>query len=251
MNSCQYNLLISVICQCTYFIKHIFHGTAADSSTGIWNDTICAELITSILNFNISSCMISRLRQVKILVLFCLSDLFHLDLCFSVIFLVLCILFIFCYVTICIVCSFILFQCFDQILLLIISKHNVNAIIHLNLFFLRLDITSCSDNNCIRIHFSRPVQHLSRLAVRDICNSTCIDYIKVCPFLERNDLIPCFFKHFLHGFRLIGIYFASQIVQCCFLHLFLPLFSFYLVNFLTFEPASRRIYLGLEANFIV
>ena len=92
--------------------------------------------------------MISWLRQVKILVLFCLSDLFHLDLCFSVVFLVLCILFIFCYVAICIVCSFILFQCFDQILLLIITKHNVNAIIHLNLFFLRLDITSCSDNNC-------------------------------------------------------------------------------------------------------
>ena len=85
MNSCQYNLLISVICQCAYFIKHIFHGTAADSSTGIWNDTICAELITSILNFNISSCMISRLRQVKILVLFCLSDLFHLVFLFFVV----------------------------------------------------------------------------------------------------------------------------------------------------------------------
>ena len=77
MNSCQYNLLISIICQCPYFIRYIFHGTAADSSTCIWNNTICAKLVASILNFNISSCMISRSGQVEGFILFCMPDIFQ------------------------------------------------------------------------------------------------------------------------------------------------------------------------------
>ena len=199
MDSGQYDFLITICSKCLYFLDHIFFGTASHSSSCIWNNTVRAELITSVLYFDIRSCMLSCTAQMKILILLCMSDINKISCSFSLL--------------------FVLFEDLHNIFLFIITNHNINAIVHF--LILSLHITAGCHYDCIRIHLSCLVQHLSGLTVRNVCNCACIDYINICTFFERHDLITVFFQKLLHGFCFICIYFTSKIMQCCFLHNFL------------------------------
>ena len=114
---------------------------------------------------------------------------------------------------------------------MIVSQDNINTRICIFSGILRLYIAACRHYYRIRIHLPGPVEHLPGFPVRDIGHSTGIDDVNIRPFPEGNDLISGLFQHFLHGLCFIGIYLASQIVQCRFFHGFLPLFSLLFLDF--------------------
>ena len=132
-------------------------------------------------------------------------------------------LFVWCFpLTILILFFFIIFQDFNNILLLIITNDNINTF--RDIIFLSLYIAAAGNNNRIRVHLSCFMKHLSGLPVRHIRDGTGINDIDIRTFLKRHDLISMLFQQFLHGFRLICIYFASEIMQCYFLHISVPFF---------------------------
>ena len=123
----------------------------------------------------------------------------------------------------------IIFQDLDNILLLVISDDNIDSI--RDVIFSGLHVTATGNDNRIRIHLSCPVQHLSGFPVCHICHRTGIDDIHICTFLKRHNLISMLFQQFLHGFRLIRIHFAPEIMQCYFLHVSVPFFFTHCCNF--------------------
>ena len=123
----------------------------------------------------------------------------------------------------------IIFQDLDNILLLVISDDNIDSI--RDVIFSGLHVTATGNDNRIRIHLSCPVQHLSGFPVCHICHRTGINDIHICTFLKRHNLISMLFQQFLHGFRLIRVHFAPEIMQCYFLHVSVPFFFTHCCNF--------------------
>ena len=63
MDTCQYNLPVTVLRHASDLPDDIFRPAAADSASGIGDDTVRAELIASVLNFNIGTGVLRRLFQ--------------------------------------------------------------------------------------------------------------------------------------------------------------------------------------------
>ena len=63
MNSGKHDFFITLCCQIFYFFNDFLWIFTADSSSCVRNDTIRTELITTILYFNICSCMLVYLMN--------------------------------------------------------------------------------------------------------------------------------------------------------------------------------------------
>ena len=104
---------------------------------------------------------------------------------------------------------FIFFQNLYNVLLLIISQDQVYGVIFVQLSFVCLYITSGCNNNGIRIHLFRLMEHLSGFTVCNIGNCTCIYQINISSWLKRHDLISCLFQQLLHCFYFICVDFTA------------------------------------------
>ena len=82
MDACKNSLSISLSHQSGDLPDHIFAASAADSASGKGNDTVTAELITAVLNFDKSSCMVGRLFQMKRLIITSMGKIGDKYLCF-------------------------------------------------------------------------------------------------------------------------------------------------------------------------
>ena len=113
----------------------------------------------------------------------------------------------------------------QQILLTVISDHNIRSPIFLRLRSRRLHIAACRRHNSVRVLPPGPVDHLPGFPVCHIGDRTGIDHIEVRLFMKRHDLIPRLLQHLLHGLCLVRIHFTSQAVKRCSFHLcFIPFF---------------------------
>ena len=63
MDTCQYDLPVTVLRHAGDLPDDIFRPTAADSASGIRDNAVRAELIASVLNFNIGTGVLCRLFQ--------------------------------------------------------------------------------------------------------------------------------------------------------------------------------------------
>ena len=63
MDTCQYDLPVTVLRHAGDLPDDIFRPTAADSASGIRDNAVRAELIASVLNFNIGPGVLCRLFQ--------------------------------------------------------------------------------------------------------------------------------------------------------------------------------------------
>ena len=143
MNSGQYHFLISGRCQTLYFLQNILNISASHPSSGIRNNAVTAELVTTILYFYKRAGMLCCMIQCQLLkCLFFVVNIHH---------------------------SLHLFssarkesiQPLYQFFFLIISDQNINCFITFCLILFGLYIASGSNNSRIRIQLFCPVQHLS------------------------------------------------------------------------------------------
>ena len=192
----QYDFFIVAFRQFPHLAQDILHHAAAHPAAGIRDNAVSAELVASVLDLDIGSRVIARLRQMQGFIFAGAADVFDLRGRSA-----LCRVFV---------------QDPHQVFFMIVSEHNVNARI-LAFPVLRLDVAARCHDDGVRVHLPRPVQHLPGLPVGDIRHCTGIDNIDVRPFFKRHDLVSCLLEHFLHCFCFICVYFAPQIVQSCFL----------------------------------
>ena len=210
MNPGKHDLLISVPGQCFHFPTHTFHGTAPYSSSGIGNDAVGAELVTSVLHLDIGPGMLCCPRKMQILILPGMADIHQI---FSDPF----------------PAFFICFQDMDDLFFPVIANHNVHAV----RYFLRLflHITAAGRHDGVRVHLPGAVQHLAGFPIRHVRHRTGIDNIYICLFMKRHDLIAAVLQQFLHGLRLICVHLAAQVVQCSFFPHIYVLFSKMFLDF--------------------
>src|SRR5699024_941061 len=79
MNSRQNNFPIAVFSKIFYFSYDVFLLSAAHPPPCKRNDTVCAELVTPVLYFNVSSRMIPRFRKMQAFILLSAVNIFHTD----------------------------------------------------------------------------------------------------------------------------------------------------------------------------
>ena len=140
MYSCHNNLMAATFRKLAHLINNILNFSASDSSSCKRNNTVCAELITTILNLNICPCMRQACIDFKI---FIFSGLIYIN------------------KRIIYISSFeIFFKNFDNLSLSVISYNYIYCLIRKKLFPGLLDITACSHNNRIRIVLLSLVKHL-------------------------------------------------------------------------------------------
>ena len=180
MNSCKYKFLISVFCQTKHFLQNFLFSSASYPSSYVGNNAVATKLIASVLHLQIRSCMLSCTGKLKLFIFYRLVQTYQ-------------ILFLSASL-------FIIFQHKQQILLSVISQYNINGIINIFHILLCLHVTACCNNNCLWIHLSCFMEHLSGFSVCNVGYCTSIDNINISTRCKRNNLISCFFQHFLHGF---------------------------------------------------
>ena len=140
MYSCHNNLMAATFRKLPHLINNILNFSASYSSSCKRNNTVCAELITTILNLNICPCMRRACIDFKI---FIFSGLIYIN------------------KRIIYISSFeIFFKNFDNLSLSVISYNYIYRLIRKKLFPGLLDITACSHNNRIRIVLLSLVKHL-------------------------------------------------------------------------------------------
>ena len=193
MNSSQHNFLIAVCCKFCHFPNHIFFCTASHSSSCKRDDAVGTKLIAAILYFDVCSRMFCCFIQVHLLIFVCMINI-NYSLILTLFFLIKPI------------------QNLNQIFLFIISDNDINTLVNFSACFFCLHIASSCNYNCIRIHLFCTMEHLTGLSVRHVSHCACIDNIHIRAFFKRHNLISIFFQKLLHRFRLICIYFTSQIM---------------------------------------
>ena len=142
MYPCQHNFFISICCKTCNLFHHIRFLSASDPASGIRYNTVTAELVTSVLHFDIRPRMFRSLRQMKRFILLCVIDIEY-------------------FLPESLLAFLVFSENTQKILLLIIANHNVNAGVYLPFLLHCLDVTSCCHHHCIRIHFFRFVKHLA------------------------------------------------------------------------------------------
>ena len=75
MDTGQNDFLITVGCERKYFLFYILRSAASDTSSGIWDDAITAELITSILHLDKGAGMICLTVNIQAFVLMRCRDM--------------------------------------------------------------------------------------------------------------------------------------------------------------------------------
>ena len=73
--------------------------------------------------------------------------------------------------------------------LLVIADDNIHGRIRPERILRVLHVAARCNDDRIRIHLLRPMQHLPRLSVRHIRDSACIDHVKISPRRKGNFLI--------------------------------------------------------------
>ena len=219
MDAGQHHLLIAVCRQSADFLEDVFHAPAADPPSGIRDDTVAAELVASVLDLHVGPGMPGRTAQAQALIFFFMGQVPDMS-------------------------RGMLFlpgpQDLRKVLLLIVSNQDIHRAVLKKLLSGRLHVAAGRRHHRVRVHLLCPVQHLPGFAVRNIGHAAGIDDIQVGFFPEGNDLISVFFQDFLHGLRLICVYFTAQVVQRSFFHSSPPFFMAYLSREslfpLTFSP---------------
>ena len=199
MDSSQHHFPVALVHQTLDFFHDLFRLSASDSSSGIRNDAVAAELITAVLDLNKCPGVIRDLVDVKCLILSGFPNidqriLFHM---FS--------------------CEIFIQQRY-QVFFPVIADDHVYGGVLFQLFSCRLHVAACCHHHCVRIHFLCPVQHLPGLAVRDIGDRTGVDHIHIGLLLKRHDLIARLLQKLLHRLRFVGIHLTAQIVKCSLSH---------------------------------
>ena len=101
-------------------------------------------------------------------------------------------------------------------MLAVIAHDDIHRLVLQQRFSGRLRVAACGDHDRFRIHRLRPVEHLARFPVRDIGDRTGIDHINIGPFRKRNRFIAAADQLCHHGFCLIAVHLAAQIMKCDF-----------------------------------
>ena len=60
MDPCEHHLFVTFFTQLLHFPQDVFTLSTAHSSSSKWNNAITTKLITTILNFNKRSCVITN-----------------------------------------------------------------------------------------------------------------------------------------------------------------------------------------------
>lgn len=183
--------------------------------------------------------------------LFYLSSLFRLSLYFSIIFLILYVLFAFYCIAVYVIYSFVLFRYFSRVLLLVVAGRGIGTVVRLGLFFLHLSVASYDSGGYVQVRFSHPIRRLSQLTIHSVYGDAYVSCVGIYPFLREGSLVPYFFGRFLRNFHLVNVCFTSRVIRYYFLRLFLPLFSFCLIGFLAFRPTSHEVCLNLRTGFVM
>ena len=63
MDSCKNHLLVSLCRKCFHLVDDLIRPAAAHPSSGIGNNAVCAELVASVLNFDIGSYVFRRMAD--------------------------------------------------------------------------------------------------------------------------------------------------------------------------------------------
>ena len=130
MNACQDDFLISGFCKSLYFFDDLFRISAPYPSSHVRDDAVSAELIASILYFDIRPCVFPGRIDIKLLEFVGVIDVYYV--------------FPFLLVKMCL-------KKFQKIFFLIISDQDIDSLDFLTFCLLSLDIASCCHYDSIRI----------------------------------------------------------------------------------------------------
>ena len=192
MDTCQYDLPVSVLCHAGDLPDDIFRPAAADSASGIGDNAVRAELIASVLNFNIGTSVLRRLFQSHFFVFCSMVNVYNSSVMQSLVHTmpgIFCILrhriFLFQILQI-------FLQNGRQVLLAVVADRQIDAGILLHIFPSGLHVASHSHHQCRRIFLLRTMKHLSAFPVCNIGNCAGIYNINICGFIKWYNSITFF-----------------------------------------------------------
>ena len=155
MDTCHHHFLIALCSQSLYFLSHIFHGTARQRPSHMWDNTVCAILVAAILYFQIRA---GVPRPVRLLAESKSSA---------------------CRLQTFVQCLHGLFDFADNVRLICIGQEQIHRPVHFISGFGRVHVTAGRHHQSLWIQFSGTVQHLSGFAVRHIGYRAGIDHIDI------------------------------------------------------------------------
>ena len=173
MNSRQHNFLIAKPGQILHLCHHIFRAAASHSASGIGNHAVRTKLAASVLYLNICPDVTGSPADCHICILPDLPHILYRRAAGRLL--------------------PILFQDLCNLVLTVVSHHQIHHIIGSQPVRPGLHVTPRRHHNRLGIHLFCPMEHLAGFPVRNICHRTSINNIHIRAGSKRTEFISCLF----------------------------------------------------------